>query len=101
MPELPDELLSQLLDLIDRLRRETAGFLDQPGDQQTWYNRGYANGMVTTLMGLGRARQLGGREPDDPGLIAGHLAMPWGKAYRHGETMGSKETQEITGNQAT
>lgn len=101
MPELPDELLNQLLDLIDRLRGEAMGFLDEPGDQQTWYNRGYANGMVTTLGRLGQAGRLGGREPDDPDQLAGHLAMPWGKAYRHGETVGSKETEEITGNQPT
>ena len=97
MPELPDELLSQLLDLIDELRRETDGFLGKPGDQQLWYNRGYANGMVLALLRLGQYGALGNRLADEPGQLDGHLAMPWGKAYRHGESNGSRETHEITG----
>jgi len=101
MPELSDELLDQLLDLIDRLRRESIGFLDAPGDQQVWYNRGYANGMVTTLGRLIQAERLGQRKPDDSRQLAAHLTMPWGKAYRHGESMGCKETEEITGNLQT
>lgn len=97
MPELPDELLSQLVDLIDRLRLETRDFLDQPGDQQTWYNRGYANGMVLALQRLAGADRLDGRLPDDPDQLASHLALPWGRAYRHGEDRGGRETHEITG----
>ena len=97
MPELSDELLGQLLALIDRLRDETAGFLDEPGDQQVWYNRGYANGMVAALARLGAEASLGPRLPDDPAELAAHQTMPWGKAYRHGEQMGSQETFEITG----
>jgi len=101
MPELSDELLNQLLELIDRLRSETAGYLDEPGDQQTWYNRGYANGMVLALRRLGQTERVGQREPDNMVELSGQLAMPWGKAYRHGETVGSTETQEIIGNQST
>lgn len=97
MAEFPEGLLNQLLDLIDRLRRETEGFLGEPGDQQLWYNRGYANGMVLALLRLGQARTLGGRPADDPGQLAAQLATPWGKAYRHGESVGSRETHEITG----
>jgi hypothetical protein len=98
MPEPADELLDQLLDLIDRLRGETEDFLDRPGDQQLWYNRGYANGMVSALLRLGVAGSLAPRVPDDPEAIAAQLTMPWGKAYRHGEEMSSRETFEITGN---
>ena len=58
MAEFPEGLLSRLLDLIDRLRRETEGFLGAPGDQQLWYNRGYANGMVLALLRLGQALSL-------------------------------------------
>ena len=101
MPELPDELLNQLFDLIDQLREETKGFLEEPGDQQVWYNRGYANGMVLALRRLGQAQGLGRREPDDMDKLAAQLTLPWGKAYRHGETMGSQETEEITGIQPT
>ena len=95
---VPDELLRQLIDLIDKLRDETGGFLDNPGDQQLWYNRGYANGMLSALLRLGLARSLGARVPDDPQGIAAQATMPWGKAYRHGEERGSRETFEITGN---
>jgi hypothetical protein len=97
--DLPVHLLTQLVDLIDRLRSESQGFLDAPGDQQLWYNRGYANGMLLALRRLGQAKSLGDRAPDDPEQLGGHLAMPWGRAYRHGEDKGSQETFEITGSQ--
>lgn len=97
MSELPDELLCQLLDLIDRLRAETQDFLEELPDQQTWYNRGYANGMLLALRDMTSPDRLTGRLPDDPDRLGGHLAMPWGKAYRHGEQVGSRETHEITG----
>ncbi len=99
MPEVPHELLQQLIDLVDELREKTEGFLEQAGDQQLWYDRGYANGMLLALRDLGQAELLGERRPDDPGELGAHFAMAWGKAYRHGETMGSRETHEITGNQ--
>jgi hypothetical protein len=101
MPELPDELLNQLLELIDRLRDETKDFTEEAGDQQLWYNRGYANGMVLVLRRLGQTERLGRREPDNLVELSGQLAMPWGKAYRHGETVGSMETQEIIGSRST
>lgn len=97
----PDELLTQLLDLVDRLRDDSADFLDAPGDQQLWYNRGYANGMVLALQRLGQGARLAGRRPDDAAQLAAHLALPWGRAYRHGETRGSDETFDITGTHAT
>jgi len=100
-PELPDDLVEQLLALIDRLCDETRTFLDQPGDQQAWYNRGYANGMVKALQGLVRLDRLDGRDLDDAGEIGTHMALPWGKAYRHGESMGCRETHEITGSSLT
>ena len=95
--ELPAELLAQLLTLIDSLRAETASFLDEPGEQQVWYNRGYANGMLTALQGLGQGHRLGDRRIDDADQIESQQALPWGKAYRHGESVGSRETHEITG----
>ncbi len=96
-PELSAELLAQLLTLIDSLRAETASFLDEPGDQQAWYNRGYANGMLTALRGLGQGHRLGDRRVDDADQIESQQSLPWGKAYRHGEAKGSHETLEITG----
>jgi hypothetical protein len=101
MPEpssdLPAELVAQLLGLVDRLREETADFAEQPGDAQQWYNRGYANGMVLALQRLGQRTSLGDRLPDDSGPLQAQVSMPWGKAYRHGEEVGERETYEITG----
>jgi len=99
--ELTDDLIEQLLALVDSLREETDRFLDDPGDQQVWYNRGYANGILMALQQLGQSHRLGDRYADDADTIGGQFAMPWGKAYRHGESMGSRETHEITGTQVS
>jgi len=97
MTRLPESLLDQLCELAQRLRSESEDFLEQHQDAQLWYNRGYANGML-----LGLAELLGeqlpcGLQADDPTLLQGHEVMAWGKAYRHGESMGRKETFEIAG----
>lgn len=101
MIEPSNDLLSQLLDLIDSLRSESAEFLDTPGDQQLWYNRGYANGMVLALQAMCPGERLGSRNTDPTADIDAHAALAWGKAYRHGETTGRRETFEITGNSPT
>ena len=97
MTDLPEALVRQLLELIDQLRRDARDFVDAPADQQLWYNRGYANGMVRALRRLGQQHRLGDRLPDDPDALRGHLATPWGKAYRHGESIGSRDTHDIAG----
>ena len=94
---LSDHVVAQLVDLIDRLRDETANCFEQTDDQQQWYNRGYANGIVLALIELERPDALVGRSADDAGLIDAAVGLPWGKAYRHGETMGRRETYEIAG----
>jgi len=93
----PDtHILSQLLDLVARLYDETAGFADNPGDAQLWYNRGYANGMVKALEELGQGGRVAERvTPDAADVIAGHEIMAWGKAYQHGLETGHRETFEI------
>lgn len=95
MVEIAPELHVQLLALVDRLRVESADFVGQPGDAQLWYTRGYANGMLKALVELGDT-ELGGRVPDDEVQLAAHQVMAWGKAYRHGEQIGHRETFEIT-----
>lgn len=97
MSELPKELVDQLLSLIDQLRSESADFYQSHEDTQQWYNRGYANGMVLGLTEIAGADVLAGRGTDEAELLQGHEVMAWGKAYRHGEEMGKKETYEITG----
>ncbi len=90
-------LLDELLAIAERLYQETEGFLDRPEDQQLWYNRGYANGMLHTLHALGYAPYFGTRmqDPDAKDLIAGHELMPWGRAWQHGFEMGERETREV------
>ena len=97
MNELPEELLRQLVDLIDQLRLESSGLVQEPGDLQGWYNRGYANGMVRALEALGQADILGERVCDSDELMRAQVSMPWGKAYRHGEEVGRRETYQIIG----
>lgn len=97
MTQLPEALLGQLCDLIAQLRADSADFLEQHEDGQLWYNRGYANGMVLGLIELLGEAAPCGQQPDDAELLQGHEVMAWGKAYRHGESMGRKETFEIAG----
>jgi hypothetical protein len=98
MPSRTDTnaLLERLLQLIERLQRETAGFLDRPEQEQLWYNRGYANGMLTALHDLGYGDRSIGRAQQDPGdVLDGCEALGWGRAYRHGEEVGDRETREV------
>ena len=94
---LPHELLDQLVQLVTQLRADSADFLLQQEDAQLWYNRGYANGVVRGLAALLNEDRPAGLEPDDENELAGQALMPWGKAYRHGESMGEQETYEIAG----
>lgn len=90
------ELVQNLIDLISRLYDETVGFLESPDDQQLWYNRGYANGMVKVLDESGYDCRLREHvDPDPEDMIEGQEMMPWGKAYAHGFDMGERECNEI------
>ena len=97
MSGVPPELLEQLVQLVNNLRAESEGFLHEHQDTQQWYNRGYANGMVRGLSSLLDDPQPAGLIQDDPAVLQGHEVMAWGKAYRHGESMGEKETYEVAG----
>lgn len=92
----PAGIVHQLYDLIARLYDETDGFIDDPSDTQRWYNRGYANGMVKALRELSLVDELDRQLPlDADGIIGGHEAMAWGRAYTHGVDMGYRETFEV------
>lgn len=97
MPDLSPELLQKLCGLARRLRQENADFLEYPEDGQRWYNRGYANGMLKALQQLLGEDCPCGEPPDDESELTAHQVMAWGKAYRHGEQMGLRETCEVTG----
>jgi len=95
MSQLPQALLEQLVNLVEKLRAESENFLEEHQDSQQWYNRGYANGMVRGLAKLMDQQQPVGLKLDNEADLQGHEVMAWGKAYRHGEAMGEKETYEI------
>ena len=88
--------LDQLIDLANRLKRESPDFLDKPEEQQDWYNRGYANGIIRALNALGYAEYIDNRATeDDADLLKDHTMLAWGQAYQHGMEMGEKETREV------
>lgn len=88
--------LERLLALIERLQAETEGFFDQPEQEQLWYNRGYANGMIGALQALGYADDIAGRaQADAPDLLVGCELLTWGRAYLHGQETGELETHEV------
>lgn len=91
-------VLPQLLKLLCDLYDDTGDFLDRTDDAQLWYNRGYANGMIHALSRLGYGAEVESViDPDGEGVIDGHEALPWGKAYRHGWENGGRETYEVMG----
>jgi hypothetical protein len=89
-------VLPQLLELIIDLYEESEAFLEQTGDAQLWYNRGYANGVIDALGALGHKDAVATVvTPDGHDVIAGQELLPWGKAYRHGWDKGREETYEV------
>ncbi|RRQ21398.1 hypothetical protein [Thiohalobacter thiocyanaticus] len=96
-----EEILERLLQLAARLYAETEGFEQRSEDAQLWYNRGYANGMLTRLAELGYAEYIRRADinPDREGVVADQALLPWGKAYTHGYEVGYRETLEVLGGQ--
>lgn len=96
LPTPQQTLLERLLRLVERLYAETADFAEHPEQEQLWYNRGYANGMLQALRDLGYADMLTGRiAADQTDPVADCAALGWARAYRHGEQMGLQETREV------
>lgn len=98
--ENPDGILASLIDLLRELYGETDGFLGHQGDAQLWYNRGYANGMVSALRELGYGDSLPrdldyDLDGDAQDRIAEQGLLPWGRAYAHGVEVGRRETVEV------
>ena len=88
--------MQKLIRIVDRLYQETAGFLDNGDNQQHWYNRGYANGIVCQLTDYGyRSYVEENIVPDAEDIIHGHELWAWGKAYQHGMQVGMQETTDV------
>ncbi len=91
-------IIERLLALAERLYADTEGFLDQPGEQQLWYDRGYANGMIQALREAGAGERVAARlAPDAADIAADWAALAWGQAYAHGHAMGLREAREVLG----
>ena len=91
-------VLQRLLNIVEQLYLETAGFLDNGDNQQHWYNRGYANGIIRQLSQYGYREYVEDNTvPDPDDIIAGQEFWAWGKAYQHGMDMGMKETIDVIG----
>ncbi len=88
-------LLERLLPVVIELYNETSELSQGDGELQLWYNRGYADGMVSAMRRLDFTARLDGLELPPPLAIgAAEAFLPWGKAYRHGFEMGEGETRE-------
>lgn len=91
------ELLNRLIGIVEDLYCQCEGFTDHPEDSQRWYNRGYADGMIKALVALGHGARIIDlrRRMDAAAATVQHQELlPWGQAYRHGEELGYKETQQ-------
>lgn len=95
-PALHAALLQRLLRLMGRLYAETEDYFDHPEQEQLWYNRGYADGMLQALHDLGYAEDIRDRVPAGlQPLPPGFEVLSWGRAYLHGQTLGGRETREV------
>lgn len=95
-PSPIEAILERLLTLIERLQAETEGFYARPEQEQLWYNRGYANGMIGALHTLGYGDAVRTRvQADAPDLLDDCELLSWGRAYLHGQETGARETREV------
>jgi hypothetical protein len=89
-------LFERLLPVLRELYGETTGLSPSDGDLQHWYNRGYADGMVSVMRRLDFTTRLDDLDLPPPlALDDAEAFLPWGKAYCHGFEMGEGETREV------
>lgn len=90
------EKISQLLSKLDT---ESANWLDEPENQQLWYNRGYVDGMAKALMEIGWQAQIPSNwKAASEAELKAHRWLPWGRAYYHGNEKGYQEILEVCKN---
>ncbi|MET0067786.1 MAG: hypothetical protein ABW076_15685 [Candidatus Thiodiazotropha sp.] len=91
-----DQVLKRLLPLLRDLYAETAGLSADEAELQAWYNRGYADGMLSAMRRLGHEQALQDALQPFPQPVSQESPfLPWGKAYRHGYETGEQETSEV------
>ncbi|MEJ2610937.1 MAG: hypothetical protein P8179_12850 [Candidatus Thiodiazotropha sp.] len=96
MNQITENVLPKLLQTARNLYEETAALDETDSELQLWYNRGYADGMVSSMKRLGYDKEVS--EVIDPQMespVGENRFLPWGKAYQHGFEMGEKESSEV------
>lgn len=88
-------VIEKLAGLVERLYNETEEYLDNPSDAQLWYNRGYANGVVTYFRKNGLIEKLNHLNLEAEDVHQKERVMEWHKAYHHGFEMGERESAEV------
>jgi len=88
-------VIDKLAALVEELYVESENYSENPSDVQLWYNRGYANGIVSFLNARGHAGEINHLTLDAGDLYHGQQVMEWHKAYHHGFEMGLRESGEV------
>jgi len=88
-------VINKLVALVERLYEESENYSENISDGQLWYNRGYANGIVSFLNARGHTDEMNHLKLDAENLYHGEQVMEWHKAYHHGFEMGLRESAEV------
>ena len=96
MNQTTENVLPRLLQVVRDLYAETVGLSETESELQLWYNRGYADGMVSGMKDLGYTREISEAIDAEVDSVSDeNRFLPWGKAYQHGFETGEKETLEV------
>jgi len=88
-------VIDTLVALVEQLYVESENYSENTSDGQPWYNRGYANGIVSFLTARGYTDEINHLKLDAEDLYHGEQVMEWHKAYHHGFEMGLRESGEV------
>jgi len=88
-------VIDKLVALVEKLYVESENYSENISDGQLWYNRGYANGIVSFLKARGYTDEINHLKLDADNLYHGEQVMEWHKAYHHGFEMGLRESGEV------
>ena len=88
-------VIDTLAALVEQLYVESENYSENTSDGQPWYNRGYANGIVSFLTARGYTDEINHLKLDAENLYHGEQVMEWHKAYHHGFEMGLRESGEV------